>query len=217
MSTTIPAIEENWVIMQAATKTEEYSLLYLNQYTSPVLLETRTPGSLFLKSENTKSNLEQHMVQENMVEEKTQTRTAVQENMVEENTQTRTAVVKSDAAAAAAIKHPPTFTKRVRRQSKKTYKKRNVNRQRRVTKQREAAFQERLQINKLKTSHFYNTQYCLMLKQQKQLRKKWEEQQLEKYDDDDDDDDFEDFLCEIFVILFCGLIVLFFVAIFIVQ
>jgi hypothetical protein len=200
MSTTIPAIEENWVIMQAATKTEEYSLLYLNQYTSPVLLETRTPGSLFLKSENTKSNLEQHMVQENMVEEKTQTRTAV---------------VKSDAAAA--IKHPPTFTKRVRRQSKKTYKKRNVNRQRRVTKQREAAFQERLQINKLKTSHFYNTQYCLMLKQQKQLRKKWEEQQLEKYDDDDDDDDFEDFLCECFVICFVFLIVLFFVAIFIVQ
>tara|TARA_B110000091_G_scaffold121652_1_gene130929 strand:- start:47 stop:649 length:603 start_codon:yes stop_codon:yes gene_type:complete len=200
MSTNIPAIEENWVIMQAATKTEEYSLLYLNQYTSPVLLETRTPGSLFLKSENTKSNLEQHMVQENMVEEKTQTRTAV---------------VKSDAAAAA-IKHPPTFTKRVRRQSKKTYKKRNVNRQRRVTKQREAAFQERLQINKLKTSHFYNTQYCLMLKQQKQLRKKWEEQQLEKYDDDDDDD-FEDFLCECFVICFVFLIVLFFVAIFIVQ
>jgi len=216
MSTTIPAIEENWVIMQAATKTEEYSLLYLNQYTSPVLLETRTPGSLFLKSENTKSNLEQHMVQENMVEEKSQTRTAVQENMVEEKTQTRTAVVKSDAAAAA-IKHPPTFTKRVRRQSKKTYKKRNVNRQRRVTKQREAAFQERLQINKLKTSHFYNTQYCLMLKQQKQLRKKWEEQQLEKYDDDDDDDDFEDFLCECFVICFVFLIVLFFVAIFIVQ
>ena len=200
MSTNIPAIEENWVIMQAATKTEEYSLLYLNQYTSPVLLETRTPGSLFLKSENTKSNLEQHMVQENMVEEKTQTRTAV----------------KSSDAAAAAIKHPPTFTKRVRRQSKKTYKKRNVNRQRRVTKQREAAFQERLQINKLKTSHFYNTQYCLMLKQQKQLRKKWEEQQLEKYDDDDDDD-FEDFLCEIFVGLFFFLIVLFFVAIFIVQ
>jgi small-conductance mechanosensitive channel len=214
MSTTIPAIEENWVIMQAATKTEEHSLLYLNQYTSPVLLETRTPSSLFLKSENTKSNLEQHMVQENMVEEKSQTRTAVQDNMVGEKTQTRTAVAKSDAAAAA-VKHPPTFTKRVRRQSKKTYKKRNVNRQRRVTKQREAAFQERLQINKLKTSHFYNTQYCLMLKQQKQLRKEWEEQQLEKYDDDDDD--FEDFLCEIFVILFCFLIVLFFVAIFIVQ
>ena len=194
MSTTIPAIEDNWVVMQAATKTEEYSLLYLNQYTAPVS-QTRNPSStcsLVLKSENTKSNLEQHMV-----EEKTQTRTAVKSNA---------------ASAAAAISHHPTFTSRVRRQSKRTYKKRNANRQRRVTKQRDAKFQERLQINKLRASHFYNTQYCLMLKQQKQLRKEWEELQLEKYDDD-----LEDFLDECFVGLFCFLVVLFLVAIFIVH